>query len=153
DSHVVAAGGTAGTRDNRERGYSETVWSGTGSGCATLIKTPRWQVPLDTGCDFRAMSDVAAAADPSLGGLTIGSPGALAQVGGTSEATPIIASVFALSGNTRGLPAKWVYEDAGKHMYDVTSGSNGNCGAPLCEGGKGWDGPTGWGTPNGVDAF
>jgi hypothetical protein len=29
-------------------------------------------------------------------------------------------------------------------------GSNGSCGAPLCDAGIGWDGPTGVGTPNGA---
>jgi len=38
-------------------------------------------------------------------------------------------------------------------LYDPTSGSNGNCGAPLCKSGTGWDGPTGEGTPNGLSAF
>ncbi len=153
DSHVIAVGGTSVTRDDSSRGYSEAVWSGTGSGCATMIKTPKWQLPLDTGCDFRANSDVAAAADPTLGGLSIVFNGSFSQVGGTSEATPIIASVFALSGNTKGFPGKLLYEDQGKHLYDITDGSNGSCGPPLCDAGKGWDGPTGWGTPNGVDAF
>ncbi len=153
DAHVVAVGGTSVTRDSSNRGYSETVWSGTGSGCAQLIKQPRWQKSLNTTCDTRANSDVSAAADPSLGGLTIYLNGSYQQVGGTSEATPIIAAVFALSGNTRGFPGQNLYSDAGKHTYDVTSGSNGSCGPPLCDAGKGWDGPTGWGTPNGVAAF
>jgi hypothetical protein len=35
----------------------------------------------------------------------------------------------------------------------VTSGSNGSCGAPICNAGTGWDGPTGLGTPNGTAGF
>jgi hypothetical protein len=38
-------------------------------------------------------------------------------------------------------------------LNDIVSGSNGACGAPLCIAGKGWDGPTGLGTPNGIGAF
>ena len=33
-------------------------------------------------------------------------------------------------------------------MYDVTTGTNGTCGTILCKAGIGWDGPTGYGTPN-----
>jgi len=36
----------------------------------------------------------------------------------------------------------------------VTSGSNGSCGGSnLCTAGRGWDGPTGNGTPNGSGGF
>jgi hypothetical protein len=36
----------------------------------------------------------------------------------------------------------------------VTSGSNGSCGSSyLCTAKSGYDGPTGWGTPEGVAAF
>ena len=39
-------------------------------------------------------------------------------------------------------------------LYDVTSGTNGNCGGTyLCTAGNGYDGPTGLGTPNGDSAF
>ena len=41
-----------------------------------------------------------------------------------------------------------------KELHDITSGTNGTCGGSyLCTAGKGYDGPTGWGTPNGVKAF
>jgi hypothetical protein len=41
-----------------------------------------------------------------------------------------------------------------KYLNDVTSGSNGSCSPTiLCTAGPGWDGPTGWGTPNGIGAF
>ena len=38
-------------------------------------------------------------------------------------------------------------------LFDVTSGSNGNCGTYLCTAAAGYDGPTGLGTPNGTSAF
>jgi len=44
-------------------------------------------------------------------------------------------------------------------LHDVTSGSNGSCGAPLdatyylCNSVTGYDGPTGLGTPNGPGGF
>ncbi|MYW21910.1 hypothetical protein GT039_41645, partial [Streptomyces sp. SID2955] len=39
-------------------------------------------------------------------------------------------------------------------LYDVTSGNNGSCSPSyFCTAGTGYDGPTGWGTPNGTAAF
>ena len=73
------------------------------------------------------------------------------QVGGTSLASPLIAAVFALSGNTSNGAAPYANRGA---LHDVTSGSNGSCsGASLCTAGVGYDGPTGLGTPNGLAAF
>ena len=35
-------------------------------------------------------------------------------------------------------------------FFDVTSGQNlSPCGSSVCEAGPGYDGPTGWGTPDG----
>ena len=73
--------------------------------------------------------------------------------GGTSAASPIIASVYTLSGNTSGYPASWTWSHT-SGLFDVTSGSNGSCSPSLwCHAGTGWDGPTGLGTPNGTSAF
>ncbi len=73
------------------------------------------------------------------------------QVGGTSLSSPLIAAVYALSGNTSNGSAP--YGNAGA-LHDVTSGSNGTCSpAYLCTAGVGYDGPTGLGTPNGLAAF
>lgn len=155
DPHVVAVSGTSITADSSQRGYTETAWSGTGSGCSTNVHNvaPPWQRKVGTTCGkFKANGDVSAAADPSRGGLVIVIHGSFSQVGGTSEATPIIAAVYALSGDTAGYPAKLPY-DRSKDLYDITAGSNGSCGAPLCTAGKGWDGVTGIGTPNGVAGF
>jgi hypothetical protein len=39
-------------------------------------------------------------------------------------------------------------------MYDITTGINGGCTKLyLCEARKGYDGPTGWGTPDGTGVF
>ena len=153
DSHVVAVSGTSVHRSPIDgRGFTETAWSGTGSGCAKKNPAPAWQKDAKTTCKTRAVGDVSAAADPNFGGLSIVFHGSFGQVGGTSEATPIIAAVYALSGHTEGYPAKIAYEHPGE-LNDITSGSNGSCGAPLCTARKGWDGVTGVGTPNGVKGF
>ncbi len=73
--------------------------------------------------------------------------------GGTSASSPIIASVYALSGNTAGYPASYTWGHA-SGLFDVTSGSNGTCSPTIwCNATTGWDGPTGLGTPNGTSAF
>ena len=74
--------------------------------------------------------------------------------GGTSVASPIIASVYALAGNASSAgSASYLYSHASS-LYDVVSGSNGSCGGSyLCTGVSGFDGPTGLGTPNGLGAF
>ena len=80
---------------------SETAWSGSGGGCSAYVKIPKWQNSSVTKCSRRAVADVSADADPNTGAYvydTYGYGGGL-QVGGTSESSPIIASVFALAGN------------------------------------------------------
>ncbi|MGH3549820.1 MAG: Ig-like domain repeat protein [Pseudonocardiaceae bacterium] len=152
---VTAVGGTSLTRDTSARGWSETVWSGAGSGCSGSVAKPVFQVGVTTGCPNRAEADVAAVADPQTGVAvyqTFGDTG-WAVYGGTSAAAPIIASVYALAGNA-GVSdsASYPYAHPGA-LNDVTSGSNGTCGAPLCTAGAGYDGPTGLGTPQGSAAF
>jgi hypothetical protein len=152
DTNVVAVGGTSVFKDGSRRGYHETAWSGAGSGCSTTNPAPKWQQQVNTSCgQMDATADVAAAADPGNGGLVIVLNGHTAQYGGTSEASPLIAAVFALSGRTTGHPAKYLYADP-QDLHDITSGRNGGCGSPLCRAGNGWDGPTGLGTPHGVAA-
>ena len=74
--------------------------------------------------------------------------------GGTSVASPIVASVYALAQNGASSAQlnNYPYGQASA-LNDVTSGSNGSCGTYLCSGAVGYDGPTGLGTPNGVAAF
>jgi hypothetical protein len=104
------------------------------------------------------MADVSAAADPNDGGLAVYYPvsdqtSTWGQIGGTSESAPIIASVYALSGDTSGYANEIPYGDPGA-LFDVTSGSNGSCSpSQWCHARAGWDGPTGLGTPNGASAF
>lgn len=166
-NHVVAVGGTSLSRASNARGWTETAWSGAGSGCSAYFSQSSWQASTNTGCSNRAEADVSAVADPNTGVAvydTYGSSNGLNWYvfGGTSVASPIIATVFALSGHTSGYPASYLYGATGG-LNDVTSGSNGNCvrrhgwrtsgSSQLCTAGTGWDGPTGLGTPNGTSAF
>jgi len=157
-SYVTAVGGTTLTKASNTRGWSETAWSGAGSGCSTVNTALAAASSYSTGCVKRAIADVSAAADPGNGGMAVYFPtnkssSTWAQVGGTSEASPIIASVYALSGNTSGSANATPYSHPGS-LFDVTAGSNGSCSTTQwCHSRTGWDGPTGLGTPNGTGAF
>lgn len=154
---VVAVGGTSLTRASTTRGWKESAWSGAGSGCSTLNAKPSWQTSA-TLCNGKASADVSAVADPNTGVSVYDSTsyqGASGwQVyGGTSASSPIVASVYAMSGNTAGYPASYTWSHASA-LNDVTTGSNGVCSTTVwCNATIGWDGPTGLGTPNGTGAF
>jgi len=153
--YVTAVGGTSLVKAGNTRGWSETVWSGSGSGCSTLNAAPSGQTTAMTSCSGRAIADVAADADPQTGLATYAptsrTSSSWAQYGGTSLSSPIVAAVYALSGNTAGYANTIPYaQPAG--LFDVTSGSNGTC-ASWCTSKTGWDGPTGLGTPNATSAF
>jgi subtilase family serine protease len=153
---VTAVGGTSLTRASNARGWSETAWSGAGSGCSAFISKPSWQT--DAGCANRTVADVSADADPNTGVAVFDSTAfqglsGWLVFGGTSVASPVIASVYALAGNASTVNfGSFPYAHTSS-LNDVTSGSNGSCGSYLCTAGPGFDGPTGLGTPNGTGGF
>src|SRR5262249_52044078 len=155
--YVTAVGGTT-LRLNGDGSWgSETAWSGTGSGCSIYIDKPVWQT--DSGCFGRTVADVAADADPNTGAAVYDSVSYFGQsgwfqVGGTSLASPIIASAYALTGTASSANYGSTPYGQTSFLHDITSGSNGGC-SPLylCTAGAGYDGPTGLGTPNGLTAF
>jgi hypothetical protein len=163
---VTSVGGTS-LHEVTGTGWVQAAWDGTGSGCSTLEPAPPWQqtagAPLD-GCSNRTETDVSATADPNYPvavydtypgwGVIKGWNG----FGGTSVATPIVAAVYALSGNptTGTYPVSYLYQNT-SNLTDITSGpANGVCELTrpyLCDAEVGYDGPTGWGTPHGTVAF
>jgi hypothetical protein len=170
---VTAVGGTTLRHTpSGSRAWTETVWGstdpsvtgGTGSGCSPRTAKPSWQrKPVDIGsggCTSRTENDVAAVANPSTGVSvydTYGTHGTWSQIGGTSAATPIITASYALAGNParRSYPASYLYQHPAQ-FHDVTSGVDGVCPAGrsyLCHGERGYDGPTGVGTPSGIYGF
>ncbi|HYK52144.1 MAG TPA: S53 family peptidase [Candidatus Eremiobacteraceae bacterium] len=162
-AHVTAVGGTALTHSGSV--WSETAWSGTGSGCSIYIGQPSWQVALGSAytniCGKRIINDVSAVASPNtpvavydtFGGTQGCTTWCLA--GGTSASAPLIAAVYAVAGNGSTLMyASNAYANTGS-LTDVTTGKNGmTCGGDfLCTAQAGYDGPTGLGTPIGTGAF
>ena len=162
--YVTAVGGTTLKKATNARGWTESAWSGAGSGCSAYEAKQAWQT--DTGCSKRTVADVSAVADPNSGVNVYDSNcsgldkilgncfSGWGVVGGTSASSPIIASVYALAGNASSVTyGSFPYSHA-TSLNDVTSGSNGSCGdSYLCTSGPGFDGPTGLGTPNGVGGF
>ncbi len=172
--HVVAVGGTTLNTSSNSRGWTESVWDtssdeGTGSGCSAFEPQPSWQTAISIippACSDRVDNDVAADADPNTGAAvydTSNDNGGWLEVGGTSESSPIIASVFALAGNNGNggnNAADSIYTHTG-NLNEVTASSDGTCTPPtadsvLCTAtgaANTYNGPTGWGTPNGLTAF
>ncbi len=166
--HVVAVGGTS----VHESGgvWTSSVWKDGGSGCSVLFNAPLWESGVAgfaaTGCGgARGVADVSAVGDPNTGVDVYdstpeftGGPTGWGVWGGTSVASPIVAAEFALAGGSQSVsyPAATLYGHAGESsaLYDVTSGSNGECGtATICQAAAGFDGPTGIGSPIGLGAF
>lgn len=156
-SYVTAVGGTSLVKNTSTRGWGESAWSGSGSGCSSVNAALPAAANFGTGCGKRASADVAAVADPQTG-LAVFAPSSSttsswAQYGGTSLSSPLIAAMYALSGNSgssTALANSLPYTNSGT-FNDVASGSTGTCStSQWCLSGTGWDGPTGVGTPNGV---
>ena len=154
--NVTAVGGTNLQHAANARGWSETAWTSAGSGCSTVNAKQTWQSSINACGSFRGEADVAAVADPNTGVAVYDSYGSPRNTGwlvfgGTSVASPVIGSVYALAGAGVSNASK-AYANTG-FLFDVTSGSNGSCGTNVCNAATGWDGPTGLGTPNGIGAF
>lgn len=152
--YVIAVGGTVLAPAANARGWSESVWSRSGSGCSLYERKPSYQ--LDNGCSRRTSNDVAAVAeDLSVYDTThaTGDGGlpAWVSVGGTSASTPIVAAVEALSESAERERGPEAFYRSPGSLFDIVSGSNGACAVLyLCEAGGGYDGPSGNGTPDGA---
>jgi subtilase family serine protease len=153
--HVIAVGGTSLTTASNTRGWTETAWDSGGSGCSTVYSKPSWQ--HDTGCTKRMLNDVSAVADPNTGVAVFGpdSTGASSWIvlGGTSVAAPLIGGIYGVNGGSVNYGSN-PYSCLAS-LYDVTTGSTSAFCDPTyaCTSARGYDGPTGLGTPNGATAF
>ncbi len=156
---VVSVGGTVLQKNGSN--YSETAWNGAGGGCSNNgsgvgVTKPSWQ--HDASCAYRTDSDVSAIAWQVAEYDSYGYGGWF-TVGGTSVATPVTAGVFALASNASSQTAAKKFwslkkKKRKKELHDIVSGSDGSCGGSyLCTALAGYDGPTGWGTPNGIKAY
>ncbi len=179
-STVVCAGGTK--LEHFGASWTETVWNdeakrecgtgtapcgATGSGCSRIVPKPAWQ--HDPGCRMRSSVDVSADASVftplavyNSNFRSASSPSPWAGVGGTSLSAPLIAAVFALAGNVATRHAAMELWEKHDSLRDVIKGSNvylpvtGPCASRIryvCVADRGYDGPTGWGSPKGTSNF
>jgi subtilase family serine protease len=147
------------------RGWTEKTWvtagsnpptQGSGSGCSASEAKPAWQA--DSGCSNRTTADVSAVAANVIGYDSYeNGGGGWYYFFGTSVSSPLAAGVYGLAGNASSqtiAPASLAYANP-THLFDITSGkATGTCSVPyLCKAGKGYDGPTGMGTPRGIGAY
>ncbi|MGC1379412.1 MAG: S53 family peptidase [Candidatus Baltobacteraceae bacterium] len=153
--NVVSVGGTVLSKSGSPPTYTEGTWPDTGGGCSEVTK-PSWQ--HDTGCSFRTSNDVSAVAQGVAEYDSYSEPGWF-TVGGTSVSSPMLGGVFGLTKNytkQHGGENFWKQKAKkyAKDLHDITTGADGSCGGSyLCKAAVGYDGPTGWGTPNGTKAF
>ena len=156
---VTAVGGTSLASAHNKRGFTESVWNdpnlfgASSSGCSAYVGKPSWQ--HDKHCPGRTVADISAVAanvpifNSAWGGWL--------TVAGTSVAAPFISGVYGLAGNAALVTPRHLYQHAAD-FFDVTRGNNALtgtakqvCGADyLCEAKKGYDAPTGLGTPDGI---
>ncbi len=155
-STVISVGGSELSPDKAvERGWTESVWSLSGSGCALYVAKPKWQT--DKGCKNRTDNDVAAEAafetPVSLYDTYARAAPGWQTSGGTSVASPLAAGAIALESSTmRSEGSEGIYKNPG-NWFDVTAGKNWLSGEEcaeeyLCNGEVGYDGPTGNGAPD-----
>lgn len=160
---VVAIGGTelSATTQNK-RGWNEVIWPDSGGGCSSTDEPkPTWQ--KDPSCSYRTGNDVSAQANTNTAEYDTYGEGGWFEVGGTSVASPLIAGMYALAGNSTkqdGGENLWKLKKKKlkKEIWAITSGSDGSCGGSyLCTAGTGqfgqYSGPGGWGSPDGVKAL
>ena len=160
---VLAVGGTRLHLGTRNRYAGESAWNGTVSGCSLYEAAPAWQSRIAGASDCgteRAVADLAAVADPgAIVHITgAGQPnGPWYVANGTSVSAPVIGAVIGLAGSMGSREAQVLYQreqsDPGG-FHDILTGANASiCKVSICRGARGWDGPTGLGTPAGLEAF
>ena len=124
---VTAVGGTSLTADaTKPRGWSETVWSGSGNGCSIMVGLPSWQTAAGA-CAARSIPDISMLADSALG-VTVYSSAEKGWVtlGGTSVGAPFVAGLYGAANDygaaTVGAPA--LYANLG--ALNPVAGTNGS---------------------------
>jgi subtilase family serine protease len=157
--YVLAVGGTTLNLNGDSTYSSETAWSGSGGGVSSYEPRPAWQAVANS-LSGRGVPDVAYDADPASGFSVYDTVRYQGQsgwfkVGGTSAGAPQWAAFAAIVNSGRVALGKSTLSGAGpmysswsaavSNYHDITSGSNGSCGA-LCNAGTGYDYVTGLGS-------
>lgn len=169
--YVTAVGGT------ENFGPEQPAYDGlysTGSGFSNYFARPSWQntvVPAyikSINGLYNGHYNKSGRAYPDLSATSMNFPiiwnGTSRSAEGTSASTPVVASIFTLLNDVRlaaglkplGFLNPFLYSTLHKGFHDVTNGSNPGCSELGGQPGqglgfpakKGWDSPSGWGTPD-----
>jgi subtilase family serine protease len=161
NTHTVCSGSGVGATSS-----NQTAWSGSGGGLSQYEARPGYQSGSNTySSTRRGTPDIAWVGDPNTGVAVYDSYGdngqtGWFQVGGTSVGAPSWAGLLAVADQQRkssglsslaigsGLTTSPAYSAGSSSYTDVTSGTNGTCGA-TCTAATGWDLVTGFGSPVG----
>jgi subtilase family serine protease len=157
--NVVGVGATRLSFDASGGYAGESAWGGSSGGLSQFEPEPvfqsLFQIPNNT--NQRGIPDVAYSGDPTAGFAVYSSHPVMGtkgwfQLGGTSAAAPQWAALFAIVNSMRKSPLSGdpgvLYQVASPATFhDITSGSNGDCGPPVCTAAPGYDYVTGLGSP------
>jgi kumamolisin len=142
----------------------------TGGGVSAFMPRPQWQQQIaissvnPSGIAGRIVPDLAANADWNASPYLLVVDGGAQANGGTSAATPLVASLITRINATRGpgnpvgylTPVLYQTSSGGATTLgaaggtDVVSGNNNTSKVGGYSAGPGYDAASGWGTPNGV---
>jgi kumamolisin len=176
--HALAVGGT--TIPSKGTTQPDIVWKegdglradnggSTGGGVSVHFPLPDWQsaisIPsVNSGAIAgRVVPDIAANADWNASPYLLVVDGQSQPNGGTSAASPLVASLLTLinasrpAGNRVGYITPVLYQSNGSKAVgstgctDVQSGDNTTAQAGGYSAGPGYDAVSGWGTPNGTN--
>jgi kumamolisin len=176
--HALAVGGT--TIPSKGTTQPDIVWKegdglradnggSTGGGVSVHFPLPDWQsaisIPsVNSGAIAgRVVPDIAANADWNASPYLLVVDGQSQPNGGTSAASPLVASLLTLinasrpAGNRVGYITPVLYQSNGSKTVgntgctDVQSGDNTTAQAGGYSAGPGYDAVSGWGTPNGTN--
>jgi subtilase family serine protease len=169
--YVLAVGGTTLQLDSAGTVLGETAWSGSGGSTSPYEKKPAYQTSRNPTTQ-RGIPDVSYDADPATGfpvydSVPYAGQSGWFQLGGTSAGAPQWAGIIAVADqqrkaagkavfaawNSRSLtfPAHTALYGVSTGLADITSGTNGTCGA-TCTATTGYDFVTGLGSPRpGID--
>ena len=153
---VVDCGGTKLQLNAEAQIVNETAWPGSGGGLSIYYPEPAYQLSAQSS-GMRAIPDVSYDSAPGTGVATYDSEYSepWSAAGGTSASSPQWAAITAVANSLRaelgkgsiGANFQSVLYANPSALHDITSGTNGTCGAE-CTAGPGYDLVTGLGSPN-----
>jgi kumamolisin len=175
--HALAVGGTI--IPSKGTTEPDIVWKdgdgvrpnggSTGGGVSVHFPLPDWQSAINIpsvnsgAIAGRVVPDIAANADPIASPYLVVVDGQSQPVGGTSAASPLVASLLTLinasrpAGKRVGYITPVLYQSNGNGTVgstgctDVQSGNNTTARAGGYSAGPGYDAASGWGTPDGTN--